>query len=185
MGYSTSRKTLAKMMPHLQPLLEGEFPSWKTTEGQAAKFAYQIREALYIARLYAKEYPELATIAGRITVLTPRPDKVTIKEAENTPVVVADEGLTIQGLNTADAPSDPGARSADAIIAEFKAAPTNNKRQYRNLPLAELHPLYTFLQTVTPRWYMFVSGNGNGTVNVNINKDEDFADFAWTPEDTL
>lgn len=76
MGYSKSRTTLLKMLPKLEPLERGEPCTWRVDSMSADKFAYKVREALYIARLYANEFPELAEAAQRYRVSVKGPGLV-------------------------------------------------------------------------------------------------------------
>lgn len=61
MGYSTSRATLEAMIPYLRTISSGRETQWRPAEGTLPEqWAYKVREALWIAKRYAPEYPSLA-----------------------------------------------------------------------------------------------------------------------------
>lgn len=60
-GYSKNPLTAEKMLPVLGPIIRGELCTWQTDEGDADYFAYKLREAFYIARLYQREFEKQAS----------------------------------------------------------------------------------------------------------------------------
>ncbi len=72
MAYSTSPFTLMKMETQLYPLSQGKTVRWarplNEKIGWASAWAYKVREAFYIARLYPDRFPALAKIADKVKV---------------------------------------------------------------------------------------------------------------------
>lgn len=69
MGYSTDPRTAERMAPKLQALADGRETTWRVKEGDPAKFAYQIREALYIAEKNPGRFPKLARARARFKIV--------------------------------------------------------------------------------------------------------------------
>lgn len=66
MGYSRSPDTLRKIEAALQPLALGEPCVWTTDT--PATWAYQVREALFIARLHPDQFPALAMASATFII---------------------------------------------------------------------------------------------------------------------
>lgn len=58
MGYSKNPATVRKIAPELEALAHGRNVTWRTPEPD--RWAYKIREALWIAKHNSKQFPELA-----------------------------------------------------------------------------------------------------------------------------
>lgn len=66
MAYSRSKYTLEKRLHLYSDLLLGKAAWWETAN--PVRLAAHIREGLYIAQLYAAEYPKIAAIAAHVKV---------------------------------------------------------------------------------------------------------------------
>lgn len=189
MGYSKSRLTLDKNRHLLKEWEEtGVYPTWDVREGTADYFAYKIREMLYIARLYATDYPRLASFADSSRVVVTSPSHIEIKSAVGTPEAKAaaqTAGVVVQGLaNAGHEPEQQSVTTAQQIIDAWKAVqPSNTRLPFPNakLPNPELVKLWNWASQLTPAWLIFEVGG-----SVTLQKySRDMADMAWTPADIV
>jgi hypothetical protein len=179
MGYSTSRQTLIKMLPELEFLSTGKSCVWTTEPNESHRVAYKIREALYIARLYASEFPELARAARdfRITVTSSREVQAvrvgahtinSVKELFSESVPVID----LKQLKVEEA-------TAASLIDSWLANP-EGKHYFPQAGLSgeELRKLYAWSQS--QGLVFFVATDGSVTLQVT---EPSLEDFAWDPTD--
>ena len=186
MGYSKSKKTLEKIRPQLAQLELGLNASWRTQEGGADFFAYKVREALFIAKLYREEYLELAKMADTTRVVVVSPSLVETKAAVGTPEAVIQSGnaaVVVQGLAEGGRePSTTSPHTAAAVIAEWqRRQPSNDKLHFpqANLPREELLKLHTWASNLTPSWLFF---EFDGAITLQPYS-RDVAELSWSPED--
>jgi hypothetical protein len=77
MAFSRSPQTVRNMMPLLTPFLEGRHEvRWRTDPGKATWFASRVREALFAAKHNAEEFPALAEMKDRISIIVQQPNLV-------------------------------------------------------------------------------------------------------------
>ena len=186
MGYSRSVQTLINMLPHLELLHQDRPCKWTTEPGGAHKFAYKLREALYIARLYAGQFPELARAADRyrIEILSDRQVQArpaagtTAATVETLPVATVTTGMEVAG-----GPRQmSGPQSAASIMQTWlDAQPTNDKFYFAEARLSNDELLKLHRWAKEQKLLFFVDDQSGG---LNLQKeDRDLADFAWSPED--
>jgi hypothetical protein len=180
MGYSTSRQTLERMRSSLNVLASGKPCSWQTEPNESHKVAYKIREALYIARLYPDEYPDLARAARdfRISVVSSR--EVIAERIGNHSLATVKElvfgtdkpslDLTQQKVELPEA--------ANIVSAWMKKPDGKHYFPQVNLSPEELLKLYNWSQAYD--LIFFVAGDGSITLQP---RSEDVQEFAWSPED--
>jgi hypothetical protein len=162
MGYSTSPRTLERILDKLAPLAEGKSTRWETAPGQAERWAYRVREALSIALLYPDRFPALAKHASHYTVEVVAGNAVQAVYAANTAevaVVQHVEPVPRQGQTVHSKPGAPivvaGVRTAfDIIDYWLRAQPTNDPLRFPDalLDAEELDRLAAWANTLTPRW---------------------------------
>jgi hypothetical protein len=174
MSYSKSLKTLQSRLPLLDKLQQGVGDQWVLSEhSDVDKFAYQIREALYIADLNAGLYPELALahqkfrieIVDRRTVQAVLRPEPTIVEGRNSPTVTT-HGL-VHGEKSA--PDLMGPQTAASIIqAWHNMQPSNTPMHFpqANLDEDELERLYKWGMSRQPEWLLFVGLSGQLTLRM-------------------
>lgn len=185
MGYSTSEQTLIKMLPHLKLLDKGMECVWSVDPGKPTKkFAYKIREALYIASEYFPEkYPNLARAARMFEL---KVDQASGKISAQTVSSNVLEVETTEGISIGKRESDgrslnyEGEQSTATVIQSWIDAGEGATRLYfpnATLTNEELTKLYNWASKRD--LLMFVSGEAL-TVQV---MDEELADLAWNPND--
>jgi hypothetical protein len=188
MSYSKSLKTLESRLPWLDKLAKGEGDLWVLAEGaDVDKFAYQIREALFIADLHAGLYPELAKAHKNFrieivdrrkvqAVFRPEPTKV---EGRSSPTI------TTQGLQPGEKapPALMGPQTAASVIqAWHNMQPSNTPMHFPQAQMREeeLEKLYQWGMTRQPAWIMFVGMNGQLTLRMRTNAEDG---LYWEPGD--
>lgn len=183
MAYSRSESTLKKMLPELQELALGRAQAWIVTQGTPHEWAYKIREALFIARIYKDKYPELAKAAESFTVLVDG-NRVDARRARNTTEAVAladvhtgiNTGLELAGRSV----SVSGAQSPFTIIEAWrKSQPSNQPMNFPQAALTEeaLGILYKWAQSWKPPLMLMVDG---ASVTVGP-ADHHVIQYAWRP----
>ena len=196
MGYSTSRLTLNAQIEagNLDQLLRGQGCRWIVQPGEASKFAYKIREALYIARLYADDYKTLADAAANFTIevvnpttvqarLTKTPTEATILTAAPEPhgqPPVRSQAPT-HGLDIARRPITTAGQQTEFSIIDVwqKAQPSLDPIHFPDAALSneQLERLWKWAEGRTPSLMIMVSGNGLTLSPI----DEAVIEYAWRP----
>lgn len=184
MGYSTSTVTIENRAHLLGSLQEGKPCRWRTEPGNENHLAYQIREALHVAKLHPEEYPGLARaskefsieIAGRGMVrarkLSEEPDTLVVDatKPEEIEEVAKDEPLTEHGPQTA----------LSIIQIWLDVQPFNGKLVF---PEAQLDPdSLTKLYRWTQKKELLLFASESGTTLMPDDGEID-PDLAWNPSD--
>lgn len=183
MGYSTNKQTLISMLPELELLKQGKQCIW--TVENSKHFAYKVREALYIARLYQKEFPELAIAADmfRIEVLSDSQVQARLAKGTTAARVKAVGGVVNTGMEEAG-PSKrmAGPQTATTIIQTWlDSQPSNDKFFFPEAKLSREELLKLHSWAVKQGWLFFVdSWTGGLTLQ---RKTHELEAFAWGPED--
>lgn len=185
MGYSRSKVTLEKMLPTLQELNAGRPCAWMLdTPEQALKFAYQVREALFIAKLYSKEYPFLGQAAERFVIEVDGNKVAAVMSTNTTEAVILVDGErkpNNQGLAKAGPVlATSGPQSAFTIIDIWRRMqPSNDPINFPQAALDEsnLLMLYNFCKNGTPPLMMMVSDD---SVTIGL-VDRAVVQYSWTP----
>lgn len=195
-GYSKSPETARAMLPFLGPVLEGNLCAWTVEWGRADHWAYKIREALYIARLwrgrlseeqhgaeFVRDMQALDRAAERYRVAVVSPEKVQLEVAKGSSEaqVLAQPSLgTTQGLEEAgQMPSVyVGPQSAEGIQLAWRALqPSNAPLHFPNANLAQ-HELELLHEWATPMGLVMVVADGALTLQ---RPTKDLARYAWAP----
>lgn len=191
MAYSRSEETLKTMLPYLSDIALGNPAAWNLPAGDAHKFAYKLREALFISRLdgIRQKYPELAAQAGLVTVEVVNETRVQVKRTGNTPeaaVLSADlhagnnQGYESMGRSIATV----GKQSVFTVIEAWrKHAQQGGSTTPLHFPQAELGDnelfmLYNWAQNWKPRLMLMVDGASLtvGPVEADVEQ------YAWRPQ---
>lgn len=190
MGYSRSKVTLEKIRPFLSDLEQGLSCSWEVPAGQEGQWAYKVREALYIARLYENDYPDLARVAERFKVRIVREGLVEAKPGGNTTQPKLIRGSTVtHGVDdetvsplTGRSAATDGKQTADTIVQAWHDVQPSNSPLY--FPEAELESedLVKLYNWATKRNLIFFESFGAITLQP---KTRDLEDLAWHPDDLL
>ncbi len=191
MGYSTSTYTLDERIRsgELDLLAKGQACTWIVSTGLASKFAYKIREALYIARLHADQYPSLAQAADQYVIEVANASTVFARHtASNTEATVLatggsdNTGTTTHGLEKAGrAIQSNGPQSQFTIIDTWrKAEPSSDSIHFPTADLndEQLEQLWLWSQNHRPPLMLMVSGE---SITVSL-WDEHVGQYAWTPK---
>jgi hypothetical protein len=183
MGYSTSKQTLNQMLPDLTLLAEGKGCIWKVDPNEAHKYAYKIREALYIASLYPDEYPELVRARDEFVIEITSSREVQARKArgKSTASVRPFEGVNTGLEEGGIAKRLVGAHTAASIIQAWTEVQPNNDRFF--FPEAELLDddlvvLHRWAET--KKLIFFVSQDGGLTLQ---RYDSSLDGLSWSPED--
>jgi hypothetical protein len=183
MGYSTSRQTLNQMLSDLELLAEGKGCIWRVDPNEAHKFAYKVREALYIASLYPDEYPVLASARDEFVIEITSSREVQARKArgKSTASVRPFEGVNT-GLEEGGLIKRLiGAHTAESIIQSWTEVQPNNDRFFfpeANLPEDDLIRLHQWAET--KKLIFFVSQDGGLTLQ---KYDSSLDGLSWSPED--
>lgn len=183
MAYSTSRKTLDKMLEHLEPMLQNpQGCTWVSNRPHA--FAYKLREALYIAGLYWEDYPRVAKLADRFAITVRLPDQIMAipKEAAGPVLRVENGGDSGEPLDTRNELIQVKGMQTVSMVMESWMAGNAKKMTFPDARLRkdELQALYRWAQK---RQLLFFHSHETGLTLQAY--DEELAPFAWTPEDEL
>lgn len=173
MGYSRSRVTLEKMLPHLERIQAGEECTWQTSDPH--KLAYKIREALYIAKLHKDQFPQLARASEQFQIQLQLPDKVTAKKLAATGPVIqvnGDQETRTESLRI------EGPQSASTVIEAWLA---HNAKQIHfpeaRMDHSDLEALYNWSKKRD--LIMFVSGSGLTIQPATA----DLEEYGWSPDE--
>lgn len=190
MGYSTSEETLKAILPDLGDLVLGRQVSWLCTAGQAAKWAYKVREALYIANLPENRarYPGLVEASQRYSIAVSG-DTVFTKNAGNTTEIAKLADPEHVGINQgyADhgrAVNTAGPKSVFQVIDAWKKNAAQGQRNTpmyfsgANLPENELFMLWEWATKQSPPLMILVD-DGNLTLGP---VERDVAQYSWRPK---
>ena len=193
MGYSTSTYTLDERIRsgELDLLAKGQACTWIVSTGNASKFAYKIREALYIARAHADQYPALAQAADQYVIEVANASTVFARyTGANTEATVLATGgsentaTATHGLEKAGrAIQSNGPQSQFTIIDTWRKAQPSNEPIYfptASLDDEQLEQLWLWSQNHRPPLMLMVSGE---SVTVSL-WNESVARYAWAPEST-
>jgi len=186
MGYSTNIKTLEAQLDNLAMLRQGKACAWTVAPNESHRFAYKIREALWIARNVPEarnKYPELARAAEHFRIEVTSSREVQARAARSTvdaEVRPLGGGVTT-GLEAAGPPKAlMGPQTAASIIQTWMDTQPSNERYHfpqANLTRDELLKLHGW--AVQQGWIFFES---DGAITLQ-RKTLDVAEFAWSPED--
>lgn len=179
MGYSKSRETLEKMLPQLDQIASGNPCVW-VVEGDLHAFAYKIREALHIAKLYRHDYPSLAQAAAIFTIKIERPNRVVAVRAEETHafITVGGEDHEVREIRKENL-RKAGPQSVTTIMQAWLENPSAKQIYFpeAGLSRADLEALWQWAKK--RELIFFYSGDG-----LTIQPfEKDLAEFAWNPED--
>lgn len=161
MAYSKSIKTLEKRRQLLKDLELGRGCVWRTDN--ADRLAYQLREALSIARLYKERYPALAQAADnfRIEVLSPTSVQATPLQQTEASVLV-DGGVVDQNPTPGKVSLNlMGPQTPESIIQTWHdVQPSNDPMVWpqANLDREALRTLEQWASKRTPPWLVIVDG---------------------------
>lgn len=191
MGYSKNPRTLEKIRHLLTDLEKGLSCTWRVEPGLEDRWAYKVREALYIAKLHRAEYPYLATAADNFKIEIAQRGLVRASLASNsspTTVVGRSTGVVNHGLD-ADMPglahkvhsvSTTGRQTPQSIMeAWFHSQPSNTPIYFPDAALSkkqllELHGL------ASQQNLIFFESDGAITIQ---HKTADLEGLSWHPDD--
>jgi hypothetical protein len=178
MAYSESPVTVERMLPYLEPLLEGGSVAWniEPVPGAAKKFAYKIREALFAAAVHSHTYPQLAELYGdSLEVRVVSSSRVEVIPAGRRPSIqrVEEESSTKRHAEV----ETRGVLSVEDVIARWEIG-AESKLYF---PKADFSPaqLEELWQWTTTHDVLFFENAGALTL---MNFAEDVAEYAWKPE---
>ena len=196
MAYSKSRTRLEAMLPHLALLQMGKECAWTVEPGRdPERVAYRIREALHIARLYPKEYPDLAVAHGSF-IIKVEPGRVVARRAPLPEFVALPEELTQESLdlptaNPLEVAGDLnkhmlrgdqellGRKTVEQVIAKWEASTKNKPIHFPEAMMDDLAlaQLYVWCEAQVPQLMILTAGRA---VTLGI-LDPNVAEFAWRP----
>lgn len=185
MGYSTNVSTLELQLDHLKMLREGKACIWTVEPNDVHRFAYKIREALWIARNVAearRKYPELAQAAEHFRIEMVNSRQVQARPARGTPAASVEAlGVATSGGELAGpARSMMGPQTAASIIQTWMdTQPSNDKYHFpqANLSHSEMLKLHSW---ATKQGWIFFESQGQITLQ---RKSRDLEGLSWSPED--
>jgi hypothetical protein len=200
-GYSKNLTTAQAMLPYFGPIIRGELCSWETYSGQSDRFAYKVREALYIARLHKddlqrwhddentsfqnrfvlKQLLQLAEMAGRLRIVVISPTLVEARMAKSTP-----EALVLTGQAPPSSGYENPGRSSVVMTSQTPATirtawehqqPSSTPLHFphANLTQVELQQLWTWANEMH---LIIIEVDGALTLQP---KQLDLMPFAWSP----
>lgn len=190
MGYSTNPRTLDQIRPLLDNLEKGLSCTWEVSAGSENKWAYKVREALYIARLYKDRYPALAQAADAFKIEIAQRGVVRAVPAGNTlePRVLSSGGpVTVNHGIDGDTPglahktrsvSLTGPQSAESILhAWFMTQPSNQPLYFPDAAL-DHNELIKLHGLASDQNLIFFESEGAITLQ---HRTADLVEFAWDP----
>lgn len=196
MAYSESKKTLDKIRPDLAQLEAGNACTWKLDGTiSARRYAYKVREALYIAALYPTDYPQLAKYGPYFAIEVVDKDTVQArpKPGNQTQVSILPQvsssgsgAVVTQGLaNQGTSPDElMGPQTALSVVDGWaRIGAKNHKVRYPQAALThpELVRIYEWSRRQEPVVLMFVTPTGGLTLKHRQADHEE--NLAWSPED--
>ena len=187
MGYSRNPKVLEGILPQLEPLTRGRPCAWTVEPGPdrmgASRWAYTVRQGLYIASQHPARFPQLAAVASRFTIEIVDDHTVQARVRRNQHAVVEthDLGVTpiqdatpIQGLEDASGMDIPqsvvGPSTAREIIVHWlrvqNTQPSSTAMQFPDATLddAEMDTLARWAAKRTPRWIVVRQPGTNAVI---------------------
>jgi hypothetical protein len=193
MAYSESKKTLDKIRPQLQKLEIGEECVWtglKGIAGGSQRFAYKLREGLYIARQHPSDYPDLARAAENFRIERIDADKVQAvlapKGTNETPVLskAAKPAETVVNQGMAEAGKAPvnrvGPQTAASIIqAWHDVQPSNSPLTFPQAALGREEKVKLYQWAIQRHLLIFIADSRVTMQPFTSN----LAGLNWTPED--
>lgn len=191
MGYSRSPKTLEAIRPLLDDLERGLACVWEVAPGEEHKWAYKVREALYIARLFPDRYPALAQAADAFKVEVAERGRVRAVTAGNTlqPKVLGSAvPIVSQGLDD-DQPglahkvrsvSLTGSQTAASIMKAWYLSQPSNHPLYFPQAVLDRQELLELYRLAADQHLIFFESEGAITLQRTT---MDLMDLAWSPED--
>lgn len=181
MGYSTNPLTLEEIRPHLAAIEKGE-PTTYVVEPPmtAAKWAYRIREAFYIAKRYALRYPQLATASQKFKVQVVGENRVAVlpKDSYVPELVVSSQALprTVIPLKL-----ERGTDQVQTIIETIQQDQTRQSYRFETVLSKEsLIRLLLWCQQTSPRRILLVSDT---ELTLPLATDSLTPDIEWSPDD--
>jgi hypothetical protein len=207
-GYSKNLATAQAMLPYFGPIIRGELCTWETHPGQSDKFAYKVREALYIARLHQdsirqwlenweyglawdsfpsksrtdlEQLSALAQMAGRLRIVVISPSLVEARLAKSTP-----EALVLTGQAPPSSGYENPGRSSVVMTSQTPATirAAWEHQQPSNTPLHFPHANLTQVELhqvwtwATEMHLIIIEVDGALTLQP---KQLDLMPFAWSP----
>jgi hypothetical protein len=180
MAYSESPVTVQRMLPYLQPLIDGEGQAaWRVEEGRARRFAYRVREALYAAQLHPDLFPELAALEVRVAVVSRSHVQATLRLPEFVAEPLDEDLASSPRQTTVETTRAPGVGHILDLWHRRLMPEDKLYVPHANLKREELHKLWTHLQ---PSGAIFFEAAGALTI-LPLMGNEDSAPFAWNPEE--
>lgn len=190
MAYSENRSTLDKIRPLLVKLEMGQGDLFNVPPGMSARqLAYKIREALYIANLFAADYPQLAVAAQtfKIKVVNKRQVQAVLTDKQ-TMAKVTTGGTVEHGGEVAGVLSTKvmGKQTAASIIEHIlnlqRIQPSNAPMTWPEgaLSYEEKTRLYTWCKAQTPAWLLLIADD---QVTVTRPSRDMTEDLSWNPQD--
>lgn len=208
MGYSNSEETLATIRPKLREIEAGNPCVWRSPSYEAAhQFAYKIREAFHIARLFPEKYPKLARASRLFKIQKETRDGgYYVRAVSNTMNEMFDMTALMSGTDLGQyaepssvavidtepetQPSAPfevadehhGAQSQFSVIQTwigYKPPPRALRFPEAALTTPQLTQLHRWGQVQQPKVHLLVEPSGEG---LTLTADPEVEEFAWAPE---
>ena len=178
MGYSQSPSTLEKLIPSLGELNQGKPQRW-TGLMQPNLWAYKVREALYIAKLHADDYPELAQAAEKFSVVIVDSQTVETRLKQQSPTLVSVGGNS-EFTEAGPSRRVEGPQTAATIIEYWiKAQPSNSPLYFPQAGLSRTDLIQLYQWAEKQGWFLFVADDA-----ITLQRSSrDLAGLQWTPED--
>ena len=185
MAYSRNPDAVEKIRHLLKPLEEGKECTWEASDPD--KFAYKVREALYLAATHKERFPRLAQAAKDFTIKSSYAQKkvwaARSPNATQTTILLG-EGIPTHGTEVAGRPhSIQGPQTAFSVIQAWKdRQPTNDPLYFPQAKLSaeDMLAVYRWSQKRTPKWLMFQTGD---SLTLKPHQ-RDLEEYAWTPNHT-
>lgn len=190
MAYSTSPSTIESLGASLDELKAGRSAAWTVQPGKEHYWARRVREALYIARLHPKRFPELARASSQFTIKVVSPTRVEAVPKDGVkpettalgPTLDSDEpGPQHTGTQPFGKPVSTVALTTalQVVNSWIKHLPSNDPINFQETVLSqeELVKLHTWAQARTPKLMFFVF---EGSLTLAVAEDDVIAD-SWHP----
>lgn len=185
MGYSVNPELVEQRKSLLQPLAEGRTARWDCDPDpvETKRFVYALREALSIAALYPKRFPQLAVAAENFAIVIAAPGVVEARVKRGKTEASVSSDVATHGLETQGKPvPQVGMTKARDIVKSWQShLPSSDPLHFTQtwLPLEELVELHAFCKENTPTLMMLVDEE-QGLLTVSL-FDASIADFIWGP----
>ena len=200
-GYSKNLVTLERMLPFLGPIIQGELCAWNTPAGEADKFAYKVREALYLAILHRPKFAawslqtphgdskyedmeKVARMAGKLRIVVMGPSLVEARLAKGSTeaeVLVRSQAPMNGYEDAGKSVVTVGRQTVASIKAAWTAAQPSNTPM--NFPSAHLsyEELVELHGWVSEMHMIMFEIDGSLTIQ---HRSKDLESFAWAPRET-